>query len=169
MSTPHIFTQRVLTLLAAALLSACASSGEGTGSTLQGDVTATLAWKSDGEGKGVITANMNTGESFSGRYFQVSRETRVEELEPLWAGWGWPRNGWGMWWGPWASWEYWGPQPSFVSTYTGRVVANLAGPDGTHMRCRFTLQYPSSGMTGGGVGTCQLPSGKVIDTILTKG
>ena len=38
-----------------------------------------------------------------------------------------------------------------MTTYTGRVVANLEGPNGTHMRCRFDLMRPSSGMAGGGL------------------
>jgi hypothetical protein len=40
-------------------------------------------------------------------------------------------------------------------------VANLAGPGG-QMRCHFTLFQPSSGMSGGGTGRCQLADGTII-------
>ncbi|MHB1207482.1 MAG: hypothetical protein ACYCZX_18090 [Rhodospirillaceae bacterium] len=160
MAMKHILAS----VFAGAMLTACETTGIGTGSTLQGDVHATLSWHSTGGHSGDITAQLNTGEVFSGRYFQISRETRVDELSPLWDGWGWPRNGWGMYWGRWGNWGYWGPSTGFVTTYSGRVVANLSGPNDTHMRCRFFLQYPASGMAGGGQGTCQLPNGTVIDT-----
>jgi putative hemolysin len=31
------------------------------------------------------------------------------------------------------------------------------------MRCRFTLRDPDAGMSGGGLGQCQLPDGSIID------
>lgn len=155
--------------LLAGLLAACATSGAGTGSTLQGDVRATLSWQSTGGHDGTITAQLSTGETFTGRYFQISRDIRVDDLAPLWRGWGWPRSGWGMPWGPWHDWGYWGPSTGFVTSYSGRVVANLEGPNQTHMRCRFFLQNPASGMAGGGMGTCQLPDGKAIDATFPPG
>ena len=51
----------------------------------------------------------------------------------------------------------------------GCLVANLAGPNGTHMRCRMDLMNPASGMAGGGQGQRQLPSGDSIDTKFTAG
>jgi len=30
------------------------------------------------------------------------------------------------------------------------------------MRCHFTLMSPTSGMAGGGLGECQLPTGTII-------
>ena len=51
---------------------------------------------------------------------------------------------------------------AFLTEYTGKVVANLAGPRG-HMRCRFNLIRPSAGMAGGGEGRCQLPDGTIIN------
>jgi hypothetical protein len=108
-----------------------------------------------------MTARLSDGQTYTGTYFQITSDTRVDELSPLWSGWDSPR--WGSWWGvgPWRSWE---PTTGFVTTYSGRVVANLEGPNGTHMRCRLDLISPASGMAGGGQGRCQLPSGDTIDT-----
>jgi hypothetical protein len=57
--------------------------------------------------------------------------------------------------------ETWGPDEETITHYTGQVLANLQGPGG-FMRCHFTLMSPSSGMAGGGIGQCQLPSGTII-------
>jgi hypothetical protein len=159
------FRNLVAVLSVAITLSGCeTASGIFSGSTMKGDVTATLSWQSTGSNGGTLTAQVSTGEIYSGHYLQVTSDTRVDELGPLWQGWGWPRNGRGLFWGGWNGWGYWGPSSGFITTYSGRVVANLEGPDRKHMRCRFTLQRPSSGMAGGGMGSCQLPSGVVIDT-----
>ena len=168
-----------LAAVGAALLgiTACASaSGVGEASTPNGSLRATLAWTSTGGRAGTMTAQLSNGESYSGQYFQITRETQVDELGPLWDGWG-PGPGYG---GPgfgfgfgrrghWGGgWGYWGPRTDFVTSYSGRVVANLQGPNGTHMRCRFDLRHPSSGMSGGGQGGCQLPGGETIDAMFDK-
>ena len=101
-----------------------------------------------------MTASLNTGAVYRGPFFQVTQETRIDELAPLWVGWG---RRW-----RWHGWDYWGPRQSFVTQYTGRVLANLEGPGG-RMRCRFALMRPSAGMAGGGQGRCQLPDGTIID------
>ena len=54
-----------------------------------------------------------------------------------------------------------GPDDETITHYSGQVLANLQGPGG-FMRCHFTLMSPSSGMAGGGVGQCQLPTGTII-------
>jgi hypothetical protein len=102
-----------------------------------------------------MTAMLSTGETYAGMYFQITSETRIDDLSPLWVGWA----------RPWADWPYWGlePGPQFITDYSGRVVANLEGPNGTHMRCRFQLIRPAAGMAGGGQGLCQLPDGAPID------
>jgi len=147
-------------------LAACTTvtSGAGTASTPNGQVRATMSWVSQGGRNGTMTAQINNGESYQGQYFQITHDTHATDLGPLWAGWGGPWGGrrWGGW-GGWGGWGYWGPNDTFVTTYSGRVVANLEGPNGTHMRCRFDLMRPSSGMAGGGQGSCQMPSGQVID------
>jgi hypothetical protein len=37
------------------------------------------------------------------------------------------------------------------------------------MRCHFTLARPYSGMAGGGVGQCQLPTGTIIQAQFPPG
>ena len=151
--------KRILTALAmAVLVGACANTvGTGTATSLSGDVGATFVWEDRGH-EGTMTATLSAGETYTGQFFQVTRDTRIDTLSPLWDG--WPYSRWNF---PWGRWNYWGPDVRFVTVYSGRVVANLAGPDGTHMRCRFFLRHPNTGMAGGGQGTCQLPDGRNID------
>ncbi|MHB1207987.1 MAG: hypothetical protein ACYCZX_20650 [Rhodospirillaceae bacterium] len=173
-------------LTALASLAACApTSGVGVASTPAGDLRATMSWQSNGGRSGVMTAQLSNGESYTGRYFQISQETQVTDLDPLWIGWngpgfrrpgfwggyGWRGRRWGGgfgYGGGWGGWDYWGPQTAFVTTYSGRVVANLEGPNGTHMRCTFDLRNPSYGMPGGGQGGCQMPSGQTIDATFER-
>ena len=139
-------------IAAMALMAACQTSGTGTGS---GNVRGTskpvaFTWESTDSVSGGITATFGSGRVFKGTYFQITRDTRVDRLDPLWDGWGRPYRR--------SSWRYWGadPGPDFVKTYSGRVLANLQSTDGEHMRCRFTLISPQRGMAGGGEGRCQL-------------
>jgi len=134
-------------------LAACETAGNGgTGS---GNVRGTrkpvaFTWQSTASNTGDITATFGGGRVFKGTYFQITSDTRVDRLDPLWDGWGRPYRR--------SSWRYWGPdtRTEFVKTYTGRVLANLHAADGEHMRCRFTLISPRRGMAGGGEGRCQL-------------
>jgi hypothetical protein len=89
-----------------------------------------------------------------GKFYQITRDSRIDTLGPLWHPW---HPGWG-------GWAYWDSEPeeAFVTHYTGHVLANLAGPDGKRMRCEIQLLRASEGMKGGGEGRCQLPSGKTI-------
>jgi hypothetical protein len=100
-----------------------------------------------------MTANMSNGNHYTGMYMQITSQSDVESLGPIWSGWG-----------PGPGWAYWGPNagPDFVTNYSGRVVANLQGANG-HMRCAFALVNPQSGMKGGGQGKCQVPSGQTVD------
>ncbi|UVO50707.1 hypothetical protein M0208_09310 [Sphingomonas sp. SUN019] len=125
---------------------------------------ASFTWTAQGARTGTMTAMLGNGASYTGPFFQVTQETQVDDLSPLWIGWGGP--GWrgrGRWWGRrgFGYWGDWGPNTQFVTHYSGKVLANLAGSDG-RMRCRFTLMRPSSGMAGGGEGDCQLPAGATI-------
>jgi len=92
---------------------------------------AALNWKSSDGVSGTINATLAGSKTYGGRYFQITKDTTVDNIGPLWAGWG-GRGGRG--------WGYWGlePSPDFITHYTGRVVANLAEPSGTHMRCQFS-------------------------------
>ncbi len=148
--------------LVVAMAAGCTTMGTGTGSTLSGANAASFNWKSSDGVSGTIDATLAGGKTYSGQYFQITKDTTADSIGPLWAGWG-GRGGRG--------WGYWGvdPSPEFITHYTGRVVANLAEPSGTHMRCQFHLVHPSDGMNGGGLGQCQLPDGTTIDANFPKG
>ncbi len=109
-----------------------------------------FTWQSSDDDSGGITATFGSGRVFKGAYFQITSDTRVDRLDPLWDGWGHPyRRG---------DWRYWDreEESGFYKTYSGRVLANLRANDGERMRCRFDLISPSRGMAGGGEGRCQL-------------
>ena len=96
-------------------------------------------WHSPGRAttaiSGDITATFGTGDVFKGEYVQISRDIRVERLDPLWDGWDRPAR---------KNWRYWnrGCALRFVRENSGRVLANLRSDDGEYMRCRFTLVSP---------------------------
>jgi hypothetical protein len=145
-----------LACAAAVTLAACETTGTGTGS---GNVRGTskpvaFTWESSDSTSGTITATFGSGRVFRGNYYQITHDTRVERLDPLWEGWGRPyrRN----------TWRYWDRESEvqFVKTYSGRVLANLHDESDAHMRCRFTLISPSRGMAGGGEGRCELSDSK---------
>jgi hypothetical protein len=138
--------------LAALATTACTTGGAGTGS---GNVRGTrkpvaFTWQGTDSVSGNITATFGNGDVYKGTYFQITRDTRVDRLDPLWEGWGrpYPRTGW----------RYWDRDMDreFIKEYSGRVLANLHSDTGNHMRCRFRLISPSRGMAGGGEGRCQL-------------
>jgi hypothetical protein len=158
----NTFTRRTMGLLCVVgamvgAVAACTTTGTGIGNVRGGgaDSATRFTWKSTDDRTGTLTARLSNGDTFSGPFFQVTHDTRVETIAPLWYGW---RSSW-------HGWPYWGPYPdtAFVTHYSGRVVANLKDPDGEHMRCHFDLMHPSHGMAGGGEGECQLPSGQTID------
>ena len=142
-------------VLTAVLAAACVSSGRGFGETRRGGEHVDFTWTARGDHSGTMTATLASGQTLAGPYFQITQDSRIEELRPLWYGW---RSAW-------RGWPYWGPVPqtAFVTHYTGRVVANLEGMDNLRMRCRFTLEHPASQMAGGGTGKCQLGNGQTID------
>jgi hypothetical protein len=138
-------------------------------------VNASFSWTEHGGTEGVMIAHLSDGTTYQGDYFQVTQESRYSDFGPLWAGWGpgWGGWGWGGGWGRrygwgWGGWGAWGPYDDTITQYTGQVLANLAGPSG-HMRCHFTLARPYSGMAGGGLGQCQLPTGVIIDAQFPRG
>lgn len=149
-----------LPLVLASLVAGCATMGTGYGSTASSKEIVNFSWKSRDNVSGTMDATLSDGKTFTGQYFQITTDTTVDNLGPLWAGWGpgWRRGGWG----------YWAAGPQFVKHYTGKVVANLGTPDGTYMRCTFRLVHPSSGMAGGGRGNCQTPNGSEIDATFPK-
>jgi hypothetical protein len=153
----------LLGIACAAGVAGCATTGTGFGSTPTGTHPVTFNWKSSrfDDVSGSLTATLANGKTYTGQYFQITRDTQVDDLGPLWAGWG-PGFGYGYGYG-FGGWYDWDPGPQFITRYSGRVVANLATAAGTHMRCRFQLIHPDEGMAGGGLGECQLPHGTRID------
>jgi hypothetical protein len=150
--------KRPLLLLVVAIASGCSTMGSGTGSTATGGSPTVFSWKGSSDGStGTMTATMN-GQNYSGQFFQITDDTTADTVGPLWTGWG---AGFGRFGG---GWDYWGADafPDFITHYSGRVLANLSASNGTHMRCKFQLAHPDSGMSGGGSGKCQLPDGKSI-------
>jgi hypothetical protein len=144
----------VLPLLAV-IAAGCTTMGTGYGSSPSGASPVTFNWKSSDGVSGAMNATLSDGTTYSGQYFQITQDTTVDSVAPLWVGW---HSGW-------RGADYWDsePTPDFITHYTGRVVANLSTPTATHMRCNFELVRPSEGMAGGGSGECQLPDGKTID------
>jgi hypothetical protein len=141
-------------VLVLTLATACTTIGAGVGTTREDNLPVNFSWSSDNAVSGTMTAKLADGESFTGKFFQVTSETRVDRLAPLWVGWRHHRD-----------WPFWGMDtgPDFVKHYSGRVVANLQDTNGARMRCSFRLVEPSSGMTGGGAGRCQTPAGETVD------
>jgi hypothetical protein len=142
--------------LSSMLIASCTTTGSGTGATRRGTDHVSFTWVNHGSTKGEISATLNESQQvFSGTYFQITSETRVDELRPLWVGWNRRRGEWG----------YWGAydRTGFVTHYSGHVVANMESNDGQHIRCDFRLMRPFNGMAGGGMGRCQMPDGKTID------
>ena len=147
------------TVFVGTVLSGCTSTGRGTGeSTTTPGITANFTWKQSDPSSGMIQAvvTMPDGrqDTYEGKFYQITKESRIDTIGPLWD----------PWYPGWYGWPYWGPEPtdSFIEHYTGHVVANLSGPGG-RMRCQFRLLRSSEGMKGGGQGQCQLPTGQTIN------
>jgi hypothetical protein len=158
----NLIGKAALPLMVVALGAAgCATMGTGAGATPSGADPVTFTWKgSTASDSGTMTASLSDGTTYTGQYFQITRNTTVDSLGPLWVGWH------GRWGG--LGWDDWGADDSFITQYTGRVAANLGAPSGAHMRCKFQLADPTDGMSGGGRGQCQMPDGKTIDATFPK-
>ena len=144
-------------------LNACTTTGMGGGQIKAADgqeLPVTFSWKStDGGISGSMSASL-LGSVYQGRFFQITQQTQIEVLTPLWSHW---RHGW-------YDWPYWShhrmppyPATQFLTHYSGKVVATLEAADNKRMRCRFHLVNPSRGMSGGGEGECQLSDGRTIN------
>lgn len=156
------FAGASLIALAAA---SCTTTGVGTGQAVGTNLGATFTWTENGGTRGTMVAQLSDGQVYQGPFFQITQESTVTDYGSLWNGWGpgwgwhrpWSRWGWG-----WGGWGPWGPDMETITHYSGQVLANLQGPGG-FMRCDFKLMSPSSGMGGGGLGQCQLPTGTIIN------
>jgi len=145
----------------------CTTTGIGTGQAVGQNLGATFTWTETGGTHGMMTAQLSDGRVFQGQFFQITQESRIDTYSPLWRGWG-GGFGWGGGWGGrrfgwgWGGWGPWGPYDDTITQYSGQVLANLQGPGG-FVRCHFNLMRPMSGMAGGGMGQCQLPTGTIIN------
>jgi hypothetical protein len=141
-----------------AILISCKSTGVGEGASESGDVRAQFTWQQTEPSSGTLTATLTgrsgSTETYQGKFYQITSNSEIDTLSPLWHPW---HPGWG-------GWAYWDPEPTqaLVTHYTGHVLANLAGPAGKRIRCQFQLIRADEGMKGGGQGRCQLASGKTI-------
>jgi len=146
-------------------LAACTTVGTGAGEVVAaGGASAPVSfeWTStDGGMSGTMTAALPEL-AYQGPFFQITRQTRVESLAPLWTHW---HHGWGDW--PYAGETYTPvmPGPQFITYFSGKVLATLEAPGNQRMRCRFRLVMPSRGMGGGGEGECQLTGGRVVRAV----
>ena len=137
------------------LLAGC-TAGIGFSATITDATPVSFNWRSADSVSGTMNAILSDGRTYSGRFLEVTTDMTVENLWPLWSGWGPGYRGRG-------GWEDWDGPPKFVIHYTGRVLASLGAPNGEHMRCRFEMIHPSDGMAGGGRGQCRMPDGKTIN------
>src|SRR5882672_11246775 len=96
-----------------ALAAGCTTMGTGFGSTASGADPVSFSWKSSDSVSGTMSATLADGKTYSGQFFQITKDTTVNSVQPLWSGWS---PGWGMWGG---GWENWGaaPSTSFVTHY----------------------------------------------------
>jgi hypothetical protein len=143
-------TLRAGLLLVAGLAAGCVTMRTGSGSAVSATNSVKFSWTSSGNVSGSITATFANGETFTGRFFQIT-STLTDELGsqgPIWHQEGLYDVG---------------PELQYVAHYTGRVVADLSRSDGEQMRCRFELMSPVDGMGGGARGECQLPDGLSVD------
>jgi hypothetical protein len=146
-------------LVLAGALGGCAFQGaiagrlEGRGMQPQ-PVTIDYTAQRFGSG-GTIRVELPSGEFFTGRYIQVTPDTKADAFGPGGVGWGpWPPG--------WSDWGGGRSFDTFVEAYSGKVVATLFGDRKNTMRCRFDLTNQADGMAGGGTGQCQITGGDVI-------
>jgi hypothetical protein len=127
----------------------------------QPPVAVTFSFQSDrfGEG-GTLSVRLPNGEHFSGRYLQVTSTSTADVVRPITIFWGPRWHHWGPFGGPWFDES---DYTSFVTNYSGRVVATLFGDKGDTMRCRLQLINPQAGLGQGGVGECNVSNGGTID------
>jgi hypothetical protein len=145
-----LITLRVGLLLVVGLVVGCATVRAGSGSAVSAANSVRFSWISPGNVSGSMTATFANGDTFTGRFFQITSNLtdKLGSQGPIWHQEG-PYDV--------------GPELQYAAHYTGRVVANLSGSDGAQMRCRFELMRPVIGMAGGARGECQVPDGLSVD------
>jgi hypothetical protein len=150
--------------LLATLIAGCATLGTSFGSTTSSANPPAVDSRSPDTVSGAINALLADGSTYSGRYFQITQNTTVDSIGPLWAA------GWNSAWAGRGGWGYWNaePSPDFIKQYTGWVVANLGAPGSDRVRCKFHFVHPADGIAGGGTGQCQTPDGQTVDATFSS-
>ena len=143
-------TWRAGFLLIVGLVVGCATTRTGSSSAVPATNPVKFSWTSSGNVSGSMTATLANGQTFTGRFFQIT-SSLTDELGPQ--GPIWQQQG---------SYDV-GPELQYVAHYTGQVVADLSRSDGVQMRCAFRLTNPVYGMAGGARGECRLPDGLSVD------
>lgn len=157
----------VIPLVACLAAAGCATSGVGRGQVEapgkpEAEGEAVFVWRADADARrGTIEAVLPDGRDFRGTFLQVTSATVAQDLGPGYSTWAGPGYGWGYMSGY--------DHSSFVRHYTGRVIAQLDGPDGETMRCVFQLARPEDGPASGGMGDCELSGGERIEYATLRG
>lgn len=153
-------------------LAACSSSGYGSGRLAsagkpnEGPVT--FRWSAGADPtSGPIAAVLPDGRRFEGRFMQVTSGA----IDDRWgvAGVGWVGPGYGYGYGPGWAYDPYYDSYGYVRQYSGRVVAQLRGPENELMRCFFVLEDPFEGPEEGGMGECAISTGERVDFATLRG
>jgi hypothetical protein len=70
----------------ATIAAGCTTMGTGTGSTPSGGSPTVFSWQSSNGVSGTMTATLPGGKTYSGQYFQITKDTTVDSISPLWVG-----------------------------------------------------------------------------------
>lgn len=142
---------------------ACTTTGMGTGLLAspgkpEAEGPVNFRWNSGLDTtNGDISAVLPDGRIFRGRFLQVTSSTVAQHFD-AWTPLGAPYYGGGR------GGVYWEPvdAATFATYYSGRILAQLDGPEGEVMRCVFALEDPVAGPREGGLGDCELTTGERI-------
>jgi hypothetical protein len=157
----------VVALVACVAAAGCATSGVGRGQVEapgkpEAEGEAVFVWRADADARrGTIEAVLPDGRDFRGTFLQVTSATVAQDIGPGY----WSAAGPGYGWGYMAGYD----SSTFVRHYSGRVLAQLDGPEGETMRCLFQLARPEDGPASGGMGACELSSGERIEDATLRG
>jgi len=107
-----------LALSVGAALMGCKSTGQGYWriQTLAG-VKARFMWEQSDPSSGTLQATVTipdgAEDTYEGKFYQITKESRIDTVGPVWD----------PWYPGWYGWPHWGPAPSdtFIEHYTGHV------------------------------------------------
>jgi hypothetical protein len=127
-----------------------------------------FTWKrAEDERTGDIETKFPDGQTFKGQYHQITQGSTIGALESFFDE--WYDDPWSA--PPSAAGEQW-PRyetlSSYITHYSGQVVAILESDRGLRMRCNFELDEPDEGMEGGGWGECQVSNGDRVTAVFRE-